>query len=55
MKYEESIRELEKIVSTIENGDMDIDDIITNIKRAQKIIGLCKDKLTKTDNELEQL
>ena len=55
MKYEEAIKDLEKIVRAIENGDMDIDDIISNIKRAQELITLCKDKLTKTEEELEKL
>ncbi len=53
MKYEEAIKELEKIVNQIESGEMDIDNICEDIKKAQEIIKMCKDKLTKAEDSIK--
>ena len=55
MKYEEAIKKLEQIVSDIENNRLDIDLISDKIKEAQELIKLCKDKLYKTDEEIQKL
>lgn len=54
-KYEESLRQLEHIVEQMENDELDIDVMGEQLKRAQKLIKLCKDKLTKTDNEIKKI
>lgn len=53
MRYEEAIKELEKIIHKIESGDMDIDDISAQIISAKELIKLCRDKLIKTEEELK--
>ncbi len=55
MKYEEAIKKLEQIVSDIENNRLDIDLISDKIKEAQELIKFCKDKLYKTDEEIQKL
>ncbi len=55
MKYEEAVRQLEDIVEKMENDELDIDTMADQLKQAQKLIKLCKDKLTKTDKEIQQL
>lgn len=55
IKYEKAIQELESIVSKMENGDLDVDSMVENLQRAQKLIKICKDKLTKTDEEIKKL
>ncbi|SES73837.1 exodeoxyribonuclease VII small subunit [Prevotella sp. kh1p2] len=55
MKYEEAVRELEAIVDKLENDELDIDSMAERLKEAQKLIKLCKDKLTKTDEEIKKL
>lgn len=55
MKYEEALYELEAIVRKMENGETDLDAISNELKKAQKLIKLCRDKLTKTDEELKQI
>lgn len=55
MKYEECIKELESIVYKIENGELDIDEMSANIKHAQELIKACKDKLTKTEEEINKI
>ena len=55
MKYEESIKELESIVRRMENDELDIDTLATQLKRAQTLIKSCRDKLTKTDEEIKSI
>lgn len=55
MKYEESIKELESIVRKMENDELDIDTLATQLKRAQTLIKSCRDKLTKTDEEIKSI
>ena len=55
MKYEDSIKELESIVRRMENDELDIDVLCEKLKRAQTLIKMCQDKLTKTDEEIKKL
>lgn len=55
IKYEDAMREIERIVRTMESGEPDIDTLAEQLKRAQVLIKYCKDKLTKTDKEIRKL
>ncbi len=55
MNYEEAIKQLESIVRKMENDGLDIDTLSDQLKEAQKLIKLCKDRLTKTDEEIRQI
>ena len=55
MKYEEAFHELETIVRKMENDELDIDALSEQLERARKLIKLCKDKLTKTDEEIQKI
>ena len=55
MKYEEPLHQLETIVRKMEAGEYDIDELSDQLKQAQKLIKQCKDKLTKTDEEIKKL
>ena len=52
MKYEEALAQLETIVRKMEAHELDIDEIAAQLKTAQRLIKLCRDKLTKTEAEL---
>lgn len=52
MKYEEAIKQLETIVQKMENDEYDIDQLAEQLKKAKELITMCKDKLTKTEEEL---
>lgn len=54
-KYEEAVHEIEQIVAKMESNTTDIDAMAEQLKRAQKLIKLCKDKLTKTDEEIKKV
>ena len=55
MKYEDSIKELESIVRRMENDELDIDTLATQLKRAQTLIKSCRGKRTKTDEEIKSI
>nr|WP_287228699.1 exodeoxyribonuclease VII small subunit [Xylanibacter caecicola] len=55
MKYEEAVRRLEEIVDKMEGGDMDIDTLGEQLKTAKTLIKMCKDKLTKADEEVRKI
>ena len=55
LKYEEALHQLEHIVTQMENNELGIDALSEQLKKAQKLIKLCKDKLTKTDNEIKKI
>ena len=54
-KYEEAYAELQAIVRKMENDELDIDQMTEQLKRAQQLIKLCRDKLTKTDEEIKKI
>ena len=55
IKYEEAVALLEEIVDKLENDELDIDQLSDQLKRAKELVKLCKDKLTKTDEEIKKL
>lgn len=55
IKYEDAVRRLEDIVTRMENNELDIDTLSEQLKTAQQLIKLCKDKLIKTDAEIKNL
>ncbi|MBO7415040.1 MAG: exodeoxyribonuclease VII small subunit [Bacteroidaceae bacterium] len=54
-KYEEAMKRLEEIVSGIEGNKLDIDQIGDSLKEARDLIKFCKDKLYKTDEEINKI
>ena len=55
LKYEEAFAELQEIVRKMEGDEPDLDRMSELLKRAQQLIKLCKDKLTKTDEEIRKI
>ncbi len=53
MKYEEAVSRLEEIVKKMENDELDIDQMAEQLKEAQQLIKLCKDRLTKVDADIK--
>lgn len=54
-KYETAMKQLEEIVRKMESGELDIDSLSKELKTAQGLIKLCKDKLTKTEEEINKI
>ena len=55
MTYEQAIQQLDEIVHQIETGELGIDQLTAQLKRAQELITFCRDTLYKTDEEIQQL
>ena len=55
VKYEEALAQLETIVRKMEQNEYDIDELAAQLKTAQRLIKFCKDKLTKTEEELQKI
>jgi exodeoxyribonuclease VII small subunit len=54
-KYEEALAQLETIVRKMESNEFDIDELTVQLKTAQQLITFCKEKLTKTEAELQKI
>lgn len=52
--YTEAFQQLQDIVQQMENADISVDDLSDNIKKASQLIKICKDKLTKTEEEVNK-
>ena len=53
--YESSLKELEQIARKMESGECDIDELASQLKRAKELIALCRDKLTKADEDVKAI
>lgn len=54
-KYTDAFNELQQIVSDIEAGDVNVDELAKKIKRASQLIAICKAKLVSSEEEVDQL
>ena len=52
IKYEEAVHKLEAIVDKMERGEL---AMAAQLKEAQELVKLCKQKLKRTDNEIQKL
>ena len=53
--YRKSIEEVEVILAKIENGEVDIDDLSKEIKRAALLLQECKEQLFQTEQDVEKI
>jgi exodeoxyribonuclease VII small subunit len=53
--YREAITEVEEILASIENDEPDVDELAEKVKRVTVLLKLCKDKLYKTQDEVEKV
>lgn len=53
--YTEASDELQKIVSEMENSEVTIDDLDNKIRRASELLKICKDKLHKTETNVQKI
>lgn len=52
--YEAAMKQLETIVGRMESGELNVDALTKELKTAQELIKLCRDKLTKTEEEIKK-
>ena len=49
LTYTAAFEELKEIVDQLENDSISVDELSEKMKRATKLMKICKDKLTKTE------
>jgi exodeoxyribonuclease VII small subunit len=55
ISYADSMAEVEDILEKIENEELDVDELAEKVKRVSVLLKICKDKLTKTNEQVEQI
>lgn len=53
--YSEAISEIGEILEKIENEELDVDELAEKVKRVSVLLKICKDKLTKTNEQVEHI
>ncbi len=53
--YNEAMQEIEQVIAEIENDELDVDVLAEKVKRVAALIDICKDKLYKTEQEVEDI
>ena len=53
--YHETIQELESIVKSLEQGDLNIDELSANVKKATELLQYCKKALHTIEGEVNEL
>lgn len=53
--YGEAMAELQRIMEHLENDALDVDVLMEKVKRASVLIKFCKDKLYKTNEEIQKI
>ncbi len=53
--YNEAISEIEEILEKIENEELDVDELAEKVKRVSVLLKICKEKLMKTNEQVEEI
>ncbi|NLO00748.1 MAG: exodeoxyribonuclease VII small subunit [Bacteroidales bacterium] len=53
--YNEAVTEIEEILNKIEQEEFDVDELAEKVKRVSTLLKICKDKLMKTNEQVEQI
>ena len=53
--FNEAVKEIEKILRNIESGDLDVDKLSVEVKRASELIRQCQKKLRSTEEEINSI
>ena len=53
--YAEAFDELQRIVQEIEEGEITVDELSLKVKRASVLLKICKEKLSSTEEDVNQI
>jgi exodeoxyribonuclease VII small subunit len=53
--FNNAIMEIEKILRVIESGDLDVDKLAREVRRASELIKQCQKKLRTTEEEINSI
>ena len=54
LTYSAAFEELKEIVNQLESDDISVDELTEKMKRATVLMKVCRDKLTKTEEEVNK-
>ena len=54
-KFEDKVSELEEIISTLENGDVPLDESIKKYTEAMKLVKECDDELKNIEEKVNKI
>ena len=55
MTYESALAEVQNIVNELQDATVSIDELTQKVARAAELIRFCREKLTKTEEQVNQL
>ena len=55
INYQKAFDELQDIVSDMEDGQINVDELAQKVKRASELIRICKNKLTATEGDVQKI
>jgi exodeoxyribonuclease VII small subunit len=55
INYTTAFKELQEIVTEIEQGEITVDELSQKVKRASELIKICKTKLTTTEEDVNKI
>jgi exodeoxyribonuclease VII small subunit len=55
INYTEAFEELQQIVRDMEDGEITVDELAVKVKRAAELIKVCKNKLTTTEENVNEI
>jgi len=55
LTYEQAIKQLEKIIETLETNDLPLDESIKLFEQGQKLANYCSELLDKTELKVQQI
>lgn len=55
LTYQSAFEELQRIVSDLEEGEVNVDELSEKVKRATLLITVCKSKLTETEEDVNKI
>lgn len=53
--YTEAIAEIERILGRFRSEEMNVDSLAAEVRRATELIAVCKDKLRKAEEEVNNI
>ncbi len=55
LTYQSAFEELQQIVSDLEEGEVNVDELSEKVKRATLLITICKSKLSETEEDVNKI
>ncbi|MFI3332008.1 MAG: exodeoxyribonuclease VII small subunit [Rikenellaceae bacterium] len=55
LSYEEAIAQIEAIMAKFRTGELSVDELAAEVKRATELIKYCKERLYKAEEDLKKV